>query len=58
MQKEYVVVTNPGTRDQKVIYKSRSLLATLAFIKGCERHSEFDLDVMRLLPDGTLTTEY
>lgn len=55
---KYVVVKRPGTDEQEVIYSQGSLLGAIAYKATCERHGEFDVDVMKRLPDGTLTTDF
>lgn len=54
-QSPWVVVENAGTDNQNVVHESASFMAALQHWQGLLDPSA---DVMKRLPDGTLTTEY
>ena len=54
-QSPWVVVVNAGTDNQEVVNESPSFMAALQYWEGLADPTS---DVMKRLPDGTLTTEY
>ena len=51
----YVVVIGPGTGDEQVIGEFATLAAALAYVR--QNRDWCGVDVMKRLPDGSLTTE-
>ncbi len=55
---QWVVVTDPGGQDQTVVFEAKDFFEAKSYSQGVYGSHGSHGDVMKRLPDGTLTTEF
>lgn len=58
LTEHYAIVTSPGTDEEQVVQTKPTFAAAVAAKTALSKNFKLQLDIMKVLRDGTMTTEF